>query len=85
MRGPCPSGKTKRRSIREAENAARTIARASYRARKLMPSLYAYRCPECGRLHLTKRSTFAGQPNTLIFAAPPEALQRWAFPPGGGV
>ena len=80
----CSSRKVRHRTAKDAEVGAHVFARQLNAAGRLVQDLYAYRCPECSHFHLSRAKTFAGVPNTLVFTAPPEELQRWAMPPERG-
>lgn len=75
----CSSGKTAYRTQRHARYVARLTARALNHAHEYSVTLYIYTCPECGAIHLTHRKSWHGHENTLVFTAPPRALQDWAM------
>lgn len=79
MKHVCTSGKVGHRSVAMAKIAARTHARHLNEKKILAESEYTYRCGECHRWHLTRRSTWDGKPLILAHEASPEALQRWAM------
>lgn len=82
MARTCPSGKKLHASADVAAGYAKASARRSNREGVLSVNLYAYRCPMCSKWHLTRRPTWGGITNVLVFVAPPLELQRWAM--GGG-
>lgn len=75
------TGKVPHASMHAAEVAARNHARTLNAQRQLAPSLYGYRCGWCRRFHVTRDAEHEGVANTLLYAAPSDDLQRWAFPP----
>lgn len=78
MKG-CPSGKTGHRDVHLATVAAREFARALNREHRYAEDMYAYRCPDCRRWHLTRKDNWYGEPHAVVFRAPPRALQDWAM------
>lgn len=76
----CPTPlKTRHASLRKAKAGAHGFARELNREKKLSEDLYAYPCPGCKGWHITRREEWNGVPNTPVFVAAPEALQRWAM------
>ena len=75
----CPSGKVGYSSLAKVRSGAKVFARRLNERHVIAETMYAYRCDECSHFHLSRAKTFAGVPNTLVFTAPPEELQRWAM------
>lgn len=73
------SGKHRHRSIHWAEVSARETHRTLNRNGVLAVDSYVYRCGSCRGWHLTRHSTFAGEPQQLLVKAAPVALQEWAM------
>lgn len=82
MARTCASGKRLHASADAAAGFAKASARRSNRDGVMSVDLYAYRCPTCSKWHLTRRATWEGVTNVLVFTAPPAELQRWAIGDG---
>lgn len=81
-RPPCPTPlKVAHARHRDMFGGAQAVAR-ELMARRVRPQpIYGYLCP-CGRWHLTKRASWDGVPNELVWTAPPELID-WAVTPAG--
>lgn len=79
MTSPCPSGKVRHVTIRDAKAGAHSFARALNEQGLYATDLYGYRCHECRGYHLTKRATWDGTPNRPLFTAASRDLQTWAI------
>lgn len=75
----CPSAKARHSSLRSAKASAHGLARDLNAAGRYSTDLYAYRCADCRFWHTTKRATWDGVSNRLVFYAPTRALQDWAM------
>lgn len=75
----CSSGKRSFRTIHAVGLAARRLAITLNQQGQIVEDSFAYTCPECKHLHLTRRPAWDGKPNTLVHPAAPESLQRWAM------
>lgn len=59
---------------------ARRVGQELLARGRLVEDLYLYRCGDCSRFHLTRRSVFRGVSNDLVAFAPPLDAQLWAMP-----
>lgn len=75
----CTTGKVCHTSLASAKAAARLFSRTLNRNKVMAESMFAYRCTQCRRWHLTRQATYEGTENTLVHEAAPEELQRWAM------
>jgi len=73
------SGKHRHVSIFWAEVSAREMHRTVNRNGELAQDTYVYRCGSCRGYHLTRRATWAGEPQQLVLRAAPVDLQLWAM------
>lgn len=75
----CITGKVQLVNVHYAQIAAGQFAMSLNGRGEYAPSLYAYRCRRCKKLHLTKDESHNGQVNQLVHTAAPRELQEWAM------